>query len=92
MAFYQQVFYPNQKAEISETTELELLAFLEGQFKRMEHIDQQIASLEKDGAVYAPWGDLPEERIKGLENAGWDLRFFMTPGRKYLPETCFGQQ
>ena len=86
MAFYQQVFYPNQKAEISETTELELLAFLESQFKRMEYIDQQIASLEKDGAVYAPWGDLPVERIKGLENAGWDLRFFMTPGRKYLPE------
>lgn len=86
MAFYQQVFYPSQKVEISETTELELLTFLESQFKRMEHIDQQIASLEKDGAVYAPWGDLPEERIKGLGNAGWDLRFFMVPGRKYMPE------
>ena len=52
----------------------------------MEHIDQQIASLEKEGMIYEPWGDLPDEQIGGLQRAGWDLRFFTVPDRKYLPE------
>lgn len=87
MLFYQQVFYPGkQLTDPSEATELDLLAFLESQFKRMEHIDQQITSLEKDGMIYAPWGDVPADRIQGLRDAGWDLRFFMVPDRKYLPE------
>lgn len=84
---YQKLFYPgDQLVADSEVTELDLLAFLENQFKRMEHIDQQIASLEKDGLIYSPWGDLPADRIEGLRNAGWDLRFFTVPDRKYLPE------
>lgn len=87
LAFYRQLFYAGTLVkENADVTELDLLAFLEEQFKRMEHIDQQIASLEKDGLVYAPWGDLPSERISGLQNAGWDLRFFTIPDRKYLPE------
>ena len=41
--FYQQVFYAGDRLkEESEVTELDLLTFLENQFKRMEHIDQQI--------------------------------------------------
>lgn len=87
MAFYQKIFYPGEKLkDQSEVSELDLLAFLENQFKRMEHIDQQIASLEKDGVVYAPWGDLPRERMNGLQNAGWDLRFFTVPDRKFQSE------
>lgn len=87
MAFYQEIFYPDkQLTDLSESTELDLLTFLENQFKRMEQIAQQIASLEKDGQIYAPWGDFPEDRIKGLQNAGWDLRFFTVPDRKYVPE------
>lgn len=87
MAFYQKIFYPEEKLkDQSEVSELDLLAFLENQFKRMEHIDQQIASLEKDGVVYAPWGDLPRERMNGLQNAGWDLRFFTVPDRKFQSE------
>lgn len=62
--FYQQVFYAGDRLkEESEVTELDLLTFLENQFKRMEHIDQQIASLEKEGMIYEPWGDLPDEQI-----------------------------
>lgn len=87
MAFYHKVFYPGEKlTEQSEVSELDLLAFLEDQFKRMEHIDQQIASLKKDGVVYVPWGDLPRERMNGLQNAGWDLRFFTVPDRKFQSE------
>ncbi len=87
LAFYQQVFYAGERLEEeSEVSGLDLLAFLENQFKRMEHIDQQVASLEKEGLAYGPWGDLPEEQIGGLRKAGWDLRFFTVPDRKYLPE------
>lgn len=87
LAFYQQLFYPGEKTpELAGTSGLDLLTFLESQFRRMDHIDQQVASLEKDGTVYIPWGDLPADRIDGLQNAGWDLRFFTVPDRKYLPE------
>lgn len=70
----------------SDVNDLDILAFLEGRFKQIEHIDQQIASLVKDGSVYEPWGDLPQKRIDGLYQAGWDMRFFTAPDRKYLPE------
>lgn len=87
LLLYQQIFYPGEKLpDQSEVTELDLLSFLESQFKRMDQIDQQVASLEKEGAVYIPWGDLPADRINGLRNAGWDLRFFTVPDRKYLPD------
>lgn len=84
--FYQQVFYAGDRLkEESEVTELDLLTFLENQFKRMEHIDQQIASLEKEGMIYEPWGDLPDEQIGGLQRAGWDRGFSPFPtGNIYL--------
>ena len=44
--FYQQVFYAGDRLKgESEVTELDLLTFLENQFKRMEHIDQQLPDL-----------------------------------------------
>lgn len=64
----------------------ELLSALEDLYKRQEQIDQHILSLRKDGTLYEPWGRLPEDRLRGLENAGWDLRFFTVPDRKFLPE------
>lgn len=64
----------------------ELLQALETSFKRIDQIGQQIAVLEKDEAVYNPWGIFPKEQITGLQRAGWDLRFFTVPDRKYLPE------
>lgn len=87
LLMYQDIFYPAEKREnASVVSELDLLALLDTQYKRIEQIDQQTASLEKDGMIYAPWGDLPQDRIAGLRNAGWDLRFFTIPDRKYLPE------
>ena len=87
LLMYQDIFYPAEKREnASVVSELDLLALLETQYKRIEQINQQTASLEKDGMIYAPWGDLPQDRIAGLRNAGWDLRFFTIPDRKYLPE------
>lgn len=65
---------------------LELLAYLEEQYRRLEMFDQQIAGWEKDGAVYEPWGEFRKDKIAGLQDAGWDLRFFTTPDRKYRPE------
>lgn len=65
---------------------MELLAFLEEQYRRLELLDQQIAGWEKEGAVYEPWGDFQKDRIAGLQDAGWDLRFFTVPDRKYKPE------
>lgn len=70
----------------TEVSDLHLLQFLEERFKRLDQIDQQVASLEKDGAVYEPWGTLPREQMAGLRDAGWDLRFFTAPDRKYLAE------
>lgn len=87
LAFYQRLFDEGERETGGpEVSELDLLAFLERQYKRIEHIDQQIGSLEKEGMAYAPWGALPVDRINGLRNAGWDLRFFTVPDRKYLPE------
>lgn len=87
MAFYHKVFYPGEKMPgTPEASELDLLIFLENQFKRIELLDQQVAVLEKDGLIYQPWGSFPKERMDGLQDAGWDLRFFTVPDRKYLPE------
>lgn len=72
--------------EKSEQQEMELLVFLEDQYKRLEGIDQQITGLEKEGVLYEPWGEFPQDRIAGLHDAGWDLRFFTVPDRKYSPE------
>ncbi len=87
LALYWHLFHQEdtEKTE-GEISGLDILAFLEARFKQMDRIEQQVASLEKDGAVYEPWGDLPQERIAGLSRAGWDMRFFTAPDRKYLPE------
>lgn len=66
--------------------EMDLLVMLENQYKRRDQIDQQLTSLEKEGTVYDPWGTIPREQIGELERAGWDMRFFTVPDRKYMPE------
>ena len=77
---------PEEVEENPDQEGLELLTFLEEQYKRVEQIDTQIVSLEKDGQIYEPWGEFPKEEMNGLRDAGWDLRFFTVPDRKYLPE------
>lgn len=65
---------------------LELLAFLEEEYKRLEQIGQQIAVCRKDASLFGPWGEFSRERMEGLSRAGWDMRFFTAPDKKYLPE------
>lgn len=86
LLLYQEWFGTPAAPKGSEVSEADLLVYLEERFKRLEQIDQQIASLEKEGVIYAPWGDLPRDRMAGLQDAGWDLRFFTTPDRRYMPE------
>lgn len=87
LAVYHRLFHlGDMTKKEGNVSDLDILAFLEGRFKQMDYIDQQIASLIKDSSIYEPWGDLPQERINGLLDAGWDMRFFMAPDRKYLPE------
>lgn len=87
LAVFHRLFQDGNMVEKEgSVSDLDILAFLEGRFKQMDLIDQQIASLIKDSSIYEPWGDLPQERIDGLLHAGWDMRFFTIPDRKYLPE------
>ena len=69
-----------------EVTDGEVISFLENRFKEVEQIKQRLAALEKEAAVYAPWGKLPREQMAALEKAGWELRFYSVASRKYLPE------
>lgn len=64
----------------------ELLLDLEEKMLRQQRIAQETAALEKEAALYEPWGRFSRERVDGLAAAGWDLRFFTVPGRKYRPE------
>lgn len=72
-----------EKADVSEEN---LLSYLEEQFRRQDQIGVQLGILEKEVTLYEPWGKFSKERIAGLAKAGWDLRFFTVPERKYLPE------
>lgn len=68
------------------TTELrneELTAFVDKKFAEIDSIQQEIASLQKDGNIYAQWGNFPEERLNQIKANNWDVRFFTVPSRKY---------
>ena len=84
-AFYRRVFQTGEAAE-NAPGDGALLACLENRFKSVEQREQELAALAKTLGVYAPWGDLPRERMQGLRRAGWELRFFTVASRKYLPE------
>lgn len=71
------------KAEVSEE---DLLSYIEEQYRRQDQIAARLGELEKEIALYEPWGHFSKERIDGLAEAGWDLRFFTVPDRKYMPE------
>lgn len=74
------------EALVPEEEGADVLQLVENRIKRLEQIDQQIVSLEKEGTIYQPWGEMPRDPIEGLKASGWDLRFFTVPDRKYLPE------
>lgn len=72
--------------EKAEAPDESLLSYLEEQFRKQEQIVAQLGILEKEITLYEPWGRFSRDRVKGLAEAGWDLRFFTVPDRKYLPE------
>ena len=71
------------KAEVSEE---DLLSYIEEQYRRQDQIAARLGELEKEIALYEPWGHFSKERVDGLAEAGWDLRFFTVPDRKYMPD------
>ena len=75
-----------EEKEKAEVLDEDLLAYLEEQYRRQDQIGVQLGNLEKEATLYEPWGKFSKERIAGLTEAGWDLRFFTVPDRKYLPE------
>ena len=75
-----------EEKEKAEVLDEDLLAYLEEQYRRQDQIGVQLGVLEKEVTLYEPWGKFSKERVAGLAKAGWDLRFFTVPDRKYLPE------
>ena len=73
------------KEKVSSSDE-KLLETLEGYFKKKEKLNQDLAYYKKNVSIYEPWGELDKTRISGLLKAGWTLRFFTVPDRKYKKE------
>ena len=71
---------------------LGVLECLEHVLARQQQIEQQIAALQKDAALYAPWGPLPTDRLEALRQAGWETRFYTVAEKKYRPEWEEGYQ
>ena len=70
------------KQKVSSSDE-NLLETLEGYFKKKDKLNQDLAYYKKNVSICEPWGDLDKTRISGLLKAGWKLRFFTVPDRKY---------
>lgn len=64
----------------------DLLTLLDTKLQRIEQINQQIGIAHKDMSLYEPWGELPRRAMEGINEAGWDLRFFIAPDKKYMPQ------
>ena len=60
-----------------------LIAHIDQQYAKIDSIQQEIASLQKDNNIYAQWGNFPEERLNLIKANNWDVRFFTVPSRKY---------
>ena len=60
-----------------------LIDHIDQQYAKIDSIQQEIASLQKDSNVYAQWGKFPEERLNQIKANNWDVRFFTVPSRKY---------
>ena len=86
LALYRELFGGEWKEAADEVGGMDVLAYLESVVARQGHIDQAIALLRKDEAVYAPWGELPKERLAALRDAGWDVRFYSVAERKFAEE------
>lgn len=74
------------KEECAEVSDADLPGYIEEQYRRQDQIAARLGTMEKEVALYEPWGHFSRERVEALARAGWDLRFYTVPDRKYLPE------
>ncbi|MBP3419847.1 MAG: hypothetical protein J6K74_04585 [Marinifilaceae bacterium] len=64
----------------------ELMNQVEANFKSLELSDGERQSIQKDLSLYAPWGEIPVERIAKLKDSGWDMQFYSIPERMFNEE------
>lgn len=50
------------------------------------NVESRIAATEKEAKAMAVWGDFSTERIEQLQQAGYSLRFFVCPQKKFDAE------
>ena len=50
------------------------------------NVESRIAATEKEAKTMAVWGDFSAERIEQLQQAGYSLRFFVCPQKKFEAE------
>lgn len=50
------------------------------------NVESRIAATEKEAKAMAVWGDFSSERIEQLQQAGYSLRFFVCPQKKFEAE------
>ena len=50
------------------------------------NVESRIAATEKEAKAMAVWGDFSAERIEQLQQAGYSLRFFVCPQKKFNAE------
>ena len=50
------------------------------------NVESRIAATEKEAKTMAVWGDFSSERIEQLQQAGYSLRFFVCPQKKFDAE------
>ncbi|MDR1755413.1 MAG: ATPase [Culturomica sp.] len=82
----QQQGQAGKRQEIEGVKEEDVEEHLRKKYHRLEQLVQQIASVQKELALYEPWGTFSAERIDALERAGWKLRFYSVPEQKFRPE------
>ena len=70
LAYCRELFGVEGPMPEGKVSGMDVLACLENVFARQAQIEQQVAALQKDAAVYAPWGEFPSGRIKALGEAG----------------------
>ncbi len=74
-------------ASCSEKGE-ELLAMVESKFHRAEQATSEKLAYQKDMLLYAPWGEMPIERIALLKESGWNMGFYSVPERNFDESWC----
>lgn len=74
-----------EPAQVSQKGEA-LMEQVEANFKSLELSDGERQSIQKDLSLYAPWGEIPVERIAKLKDSGWDMQFYSIPERMFNEE------